>query len=317
MIVRLWGVRGSSPTPLSPEEIRNKIAAVVQRIKPSDLENSETRQRFLTHLPQDIFGTLGGNTACIEVRSSDGKIIILDTGTGLRNLEKRLLRFRDNIKDYHIFISHFHYDHLLGLPYFNAMYNPNAHVHFYSPYPAMERNLAKLMDKPFHPVGWDSFAAEIDFHILAKSEKISIGTATVDWIKRNHPDGSISYKVSEAAKSFIYSTDTELTEKDFEHSERHIDYFQGADAIVLDSQYTLGEAIEKYNWGHSSYSLVVEFVREFKIKKLLLFHHDPLNSDRKMEDLLKSARLFDKQLEHHSKSKLEIDLAREGQQLDF
>jgi phosphoribosyl 1,2-cyclic phosphodiesterase len=317
MIVRFWGVRGSSPTPLAPEELRNKFAAIIQRVKPADLLNTETRQRFLSNLPADLFGTAGGNTACIEVRTADNTMIILDTGTGLRELEKRGKKFRDNIKEYHIFMSHFHYDHLLGLPYFGAMYNPGVKVTFYSPYPAMQRILAKFMETPYHPVGWDSFAADIKFRTLKRNETLKLGGAQISWIRRNHPNGSMSYKVSEAGRSFIYSTDTELTEKDFQRTEKNVSYFQGADAIVLDAQYTLGEAIEKYNWGHSSYSLAVEFVREFAIRKLYLFHHEPLNDDAVMEGILRSAQWFDSRLEHKGGKSLEIDLAREGHEFEL
>ena len=317
MIVRFWGVRGSSPTPITPGELQNKISAVVQRIKPSHLHNSETRQQFLSSLPPEIFGTVGGNTACLEVRTAEGTMIVLDTGTGLRELEKRGRKFREKISEYHIFLSHFHYDHLLGLPYFGAMYNPGVKVTFYSPYPAMERILSNFMNVPYHPVGWDSFAAKIQFRILKRNETLKLGGAEVNWIRRNHPNGSISYKITEAGRSFIYSTDTELTEKDFRRTDKNVSYFQDADAIVLDAQYTLGEAIEKYNWGHSSYSLAVEFVREFAIKKLFLFHHEPLNTDSEMEGILRSAQWFDNRLEHRGKSSLEIDLAREGYTFEF
>jgi len=312
MIVRFWGVRGSSPTPLAPEEIRNRIASIIQRIHASDLQNAETRQMFLTKLPPELFGTLGGNTACIEVLTKGGTTLIFDTGTGLRELEKEVKKFRKEITEYHVFLSHFHYDHLMGLPYFGAMYDSRMKVTFYSPFPYLERNLAAFMRVPYHPVGWDSFVADIDFHLLKKGEVVQFGDSEIHWIKRNHPNGCISYKVSEGDHSFIYSTDTELTEQDFQRTDANISYFQGADAIVHDTQYTLGEAIEKYNWGHSSYSLAVEFAREFDIRKLYLFHHDPMNNDSVMEGILQSAQRLDTRLGHRDGKSLVIDLAREG-----
>ena len=317
MIVRFWGVRGSIPTPLAPEELRGKISAVVQRIKPEDLVSSEARECFLSRLPPEIFGTAGGNTACIEVRTADGAVVLLDTGTGVREVEKRIRSCRETVDEYHIFLSHFHYDHLLGLPYFAAMYNPRAKIHFYSPYPRMEKILANLMRVPYHPVGWDSFAASVDFQVLGRNQSLTLGGAKIDWIHRNHPNGSFSYKVAEGSRSFIYSSDTELTEKDFRRTAKNLSYFNNADVIVLDAQYTLGEAIEKYNWGHSSYSLAVEFAREFAIKKLYLFHHDPLKLDADLEDILRSAQSFDDRLNHGNDHKLEIDLAREGHEFEL
>ncbi len=317
MVVRFWGVRGSSPTPLAPEELRNKIAAVLQRVKPHDLVSSESRQQFLNTLPSDIFGTTGGNSPCLEVRNARGDVIVLDTGTGLRELEKRIRKTRENIREFHIFLSHFHYDHLLGLPYFGMLYNPRVKVTFYSPYPAMERILRKFMSVPYHPVDWESFNAQTKFRILKRNETFSLGDMKINWIRRNHPNGSISYKLTESGRSFIYSTDTELTPRDFQRTPKNTAYFQDADVIVLDSQYSLGEAIERYNWGHSSYSLAVEFVREFSIKKLYLFHHDPLNDDAHLEGILRSAQWFDSRLEHRSQGALEIDLAREGHSFEL
>ncbi|PIE04051.1 MAG: MBL fold metallo-hydrolase [Spirochaetales bacterium] len=317
MRVRFWGVRGSSPAPLGPEVIRGKIAAALQRVKPHDLVNSETRQRFLNSLPPGIFGTTGGNTPCVEVRSAQGCVVVFDAGTGLREMEKWIRRTRQKITEYHIFISHFHYDHILGIPYFGALYDPNVKVTFYSPYPAMERILRKFMEVPYHPVDWDSFNARTEFRILKRNEELLLGGMKIYWIRRNHPNGCISYKCVEAGRSFIYSTDTELTPRDFERTPKNVKYFQDADVIVLDAQYTLGEAIEKYNWGHSSYSLAVEFVREFSIRKLYMFHHDPLNDDAHLEGILRSARWFDSRLEHHSSGPLDIELAREGHEFEL
>ena len=309
MNIRLRGVRGSSPTPLTPEAVRSKIAAVIQRVKPSDLTSPENRELFLSRLPDYLFGTTGGNTACIEVRLQQDSLVILDCGTGLRELEKSLKKKKDNVKDIHIFFTHFHYDHLLGLPYFGLMYDPSVKVSFYSPYPRMEEIVRNFMTRPYHPVGFDSFNAETSFHIL-KGKSIDIPGGKISWMKRSHPNGSFAYKVEQGSKSFIYSTDTELRQADFSRSEKNIEFFQNADSMVLDAQYTLGEAFEKYDWGHSSYSMAVDFAIEFGISDLYLFHHEPLYDDKKMSSIERSARWYT----HRSKGKPEVNvrLAIEG-----
>ncbi len=312
MIIRIWGVRGSSPTPLTPEGVRRKIERALSMAEPSDLNSEKSRKQFLAGLPADISSTIGGNTACIEVRTSEGKMIILDTGTGLRELENHSLNNQSQINEYHIFLSHFHYDHLMGIPFFSPMYNEEAHIHFYSPFSSMEKKLRRFMSTPYHPVNWDSFTADIDFHKLENDETVHIGSADITWIHREHPGGGASYKVSEKNRSIIYSSDTQLTEKDFRKSEKNINYFKNADIIIHDAQFTLEEAIAKYDWGHSTYSLAVQFAREFNIKKLLLFHHDPLKSDSKLEEILAAARQLDAHLKGHHKAKMVVELAREG-----
>ena len=314
MKIKLWGVRGSSPTPLTPDAVRTKIAAVIQRVKPTDLVSPESKELFLAGLPEYLFGTTGGNTACVEARVKDNEVIVFDCGTGLREMERSIRKHNEEIKTYHIFFTHFHYDHLLGLPYFAAMYNPESVMHFYSPYPKMEQILGDFMTKPFHPVGFDSFNANIEFHVLSGTS-MKLGDTEISWIKRSHPNGSFAYKIASGEHSLIYSTDTELRQKDFQRTTRNMDFFQDADAIILDAQYTLGEAFEKYDWGHSSYSMAVDFAIEFGIKDLYLFHHEPLYDDRKMASILRSARWYTQR----SKGLPEVNvfLAKEGTEIAF
>jgi phosphoribosyl 1,2-cyclic phosphodiesterase len=314
MNIRLRGVRGSSPTPLTPEAVQSKIAAAIQRVKPSDLVSPESRELFLSRLPEYIFGTTGGNTACIEVRLCEESLVILDCGTGLRELERSLRKRKDKVKTFHIFFSHFHYDHILGLPYFGMMYDPEVTVHFYSPYPKMEEILRNFMVAPYHPVTFDSFNAKCNFHLL-KGNTLDLPGGKIFWIKRNHPNGSFAYKIEQNDRSFIYSSDTELRQEDFNRSKKNIKFFERADALVLDAQYTLGEAFEKYDWGHSSYSMAVDFAIEFGISELYLFHHEPLYDDKKMSSIQRSARWYT----HRSKGKPEVNvqLAVEGLNIEL
>jgi phosphoribosyl 1,2-cyclic phosphodiesterase len=112
----------------------------------------------------------------------------------------------------------------------------------------------------------------------------------------SHPGDSYSYKVNDGKHTFIYSTDTELSASDFEKTEENTAYFSGTDLLVIDSQYTLGEAIEKYNWGHSAFSLAVDFAANWNIKHMVLFHHDPAYDDHKLLNILQSAKWYTERL---------------------
>ena len=312
MVIRFRGVRGSYTVSLRPEAIKRKISSVLQRIKIDDLQNQESRELFLNKLPDSLFGTVGNNTSCVEVRLKDNTLLIFDCGSGLKSLEEDFRKTPNNVKTIHIFLSHFHYDHISGLPYFGLLFDKNIEVFFYSPSPELEYNLESLLKKPFHPVGLGVFSAQLNF-ILLDGESIKISESKISWIERNHPDTCYAYSIEEDGKKIIYSTDTELTEKDFKGNLLINEFFKKADAIILDGQYTLGESIEKNNWGHTSYSLSVDFALEHEISRLFLFHHEPLYDDVKLEAILRSSRWYSQRAV--KKTKLIIDLAREDEEI--
>ncbi len=310
MRITFWGVRGSVPTPISSEQIQSRISAAIQRIKPKDLESEDSKELFLSKLPPYIMKTAGGNTTCIEVRLEDDTCIVFDCGTGLRELAKRHTQRNDFIgRTYYIFFTHFHWDHLQGLPFFTPQaYHPDCTVLFHSPVKGFERYLWDQMRMPYFPVTMEAMSAKKDF-IEIEKQPMQIGSAEITWRKMKHPGGCYAYKIREKGSQFIFSTDTELTEDDFIRNTENTTFFQDVDALVIDSQYTLDEALEKYDWGHSSYSLAVDFAAEWGIKKLFLFHHEPLYDDKKIFSILKSAGWY---LRHLETKGVEIHLAIEG-----
>lgn len=308
MKIKFWGVRGSIPTPLSSSQIQRKISAVVQRIQAADLKTPETRESFLSSLPENIFGTVGGNTTCLEVRLDDDNLIIFDAGSGIRRLGNHLFHENDHIRNYHIFFTHFHWDHIQGLPFFSPqVFNPKCVIYFYSPIPEFKEILSGQMKNPYFPITIDMFSKSISYNVL-KNNSIRIGNADISWRRMKHPGGSYSYKIEENGKTMIFSTDTELRDSDFEKNKENVKYYQSTDLIIMDSQYTLDEAIEKYDWGHSSYSLAVDFASAWNINKLVLFHHEPLYDDTKMATIHKSANWYKK---YQQNSGVNVILARE------
>ena len=310
MKIKFWGVRGSIPTPVTNEKLQSKIAAIVQRIQPHDLESQESREQFLADLPPYLMGTVGGNTTCIEIRLSDNTLIIFDAGSGIVELGASLRKTRERPSEIHIFFTHFHWDHIQGIPFFlPPMFDPDCTVHFYSPEKDFEQYIRGQMQPPYFPVDFDVFQAKKFFHVL-KGDEIKIRSGTIKWRKMKHPGGCYAYSVQEKDRKMIFSTDTELTEDNFLQSEHNCDFYDDTEVMIMDSQYTLEESIDKYGWGHSSYSLAVDFAVAWKIRKLVLFHHEPKYEDKKLSSIYKSAGWY---LSHIEKpNNLSIFLGYEG-----
>jgi len=307
MRIRFWGARGSLPSPLLPSQVREKIMAALRRARPEDLADSKSIERFARGLPPWLFGTVGGNTSCVSLEADglDG-LIVFDCGSGMRELGKA----RRASPNYHVFMSHFHWDHLQGLPFFGPAFSPASSLDFYSPRQGFEGDLAGLMRGPYSPIGLHDLPAKTSFSCL--EGPVSLGPASVSFKKMNHPGGSYSYRVECGGKSFIYATDVELEVQDFIRSEENAAFFTGADAIAIDAQYTPMEAIEKHSWGHSPYSMAAEFAVSWGIRRLILFHHDPTSDDRKLHEMLRSASRY---LRHIGADGVSVSLAAEGREV--
>ena len=295
------------PTPLMPSRVKSKISSTVQRIAAKDIESQEARELFLSSLPDYLFSTVGGNTACVEVLTGEHCRFIFDAGTGIRELGNEILATKKP-SDCHLFFSHFHWDHIQGLPFFGPAFDPRYSITFYSPVPEFRSILEGQMKPPYFPITMDVMSADKEFRILS-GDPVSVGKVKISYRAMNHPGGCYSYAIEESGIRAIYSTDTELREEDFRRTPENKAYFQDADILVLDTQYTLGEAIEKYNWGHSSFSLASDFAATWGIKRLVLFHHEPSYADLKVESIFKNASWY---IEHLESRGIEVFLAREG-----
>jgi phosphoribosyl 1,2-cyclic phosphodiesterase len=311
MVIHFWGVRGSLPSPLLPSQIKSKISAVLERLTPEDLVSPASREHFLADLPPWLFGTFGGNTPCVTVQSEAfPEVLVFDAGSGLREMGLAMAKQRPRPRRYHLFFSHFHWDHLQGLPFFNPAYDPAVSIDFYSPSDQMESALRGQMVSPYFPVPFESLGAKKAFH--QPEGEVILNDLSITHKRMNHPGGSYSYAVSDGRHRFIYATDTELSAGDFIKNDENAAFFQNADMAVIDAQYTLGEAIEKYNWGHSAFSMAVDFAANWGIRRLVLFHHDPNYDDRKLSNILQSARWY---TERMNIREIEISLAMEGMEI--
>ena len=311
MLVKFWGVRGSLPSPLVSDKVSGKFFEIFEKLVPEDLESPESKKRFLSALPPWLYGTVGGNTSCVSVQlEGSNELLIFDAGSGIRELGIAFNNMDPKLSRYHILFSHFHWDHLMGLPFFAPAYDPSVTLDFYSPFHEIEQKLNAQMMPPYFPIQMETMASKKNFQTI--SAPLELFGATISYRKMNHPGDSFSFKVEYGNKKFIYATDTELLPEDFVKNDNNNTFFSGADLLVVDSQYTIGEAIEKYNWGHNSYSMAVDFAANLGIKHLVLFHHDPGYNDEMLFSILHSARLYTERMDIKG---ISISLAMEGMEI--
>jgi phosphoribosyl 1,2-cyclic phosphodiesterase len=308
MRIHFWGVRGSLPSPLLPDQVRSKISAIIERLTPEDLASQENRERFMAGLPPWLFGSVGGNTPCVSIRGENSpEVLVFDAGSGLREMGISLSGEQPKPSQYHLVFSHFHWDHIQGLPFFGPAYDPSVSLDFYSPVAEMEQIIQSQMRPPLFPVQMDTMGSKKQFHTLGGPFKL-LGF-DISYKMMNHPGGCYSYLVNDGKHRVIYATDTELTADDFSSTDENSWFFKDADLIIIDCQYTLGEAIEKYNWGHNAFSMAADFAANWGIKHMVLFHHDPTYSDHKIYNMLQSASWY---LERMNIKGIELSLATEG-----
>ncbi len=256
MLIRFWGVRGSTPTP-----------------------------------QKENLG-YGGNTACVELRPKSGALFIFDCGTGIRALGHRLNREfgRRPIRGL-IFLSHYHWDHIQGIPFFLPLYHrANAFLFHSFPSPGgdVRRVLEGQMTNPYFPVDMSTMAAERRFFELAEG-RVSYDKVAVSCRPLHHPQGCLGFRVEAEGKVVVYATDNEPGDAIGDRNLREL--AQGADILIYDAQYTPEEYRKrKQTWGHSTWREGVRVVRDAGVKQLILFHHDPDHDDRAIDSILAQTR---------------------------
>ena len=291
-VVRFWGVRGSIPTP-GPTTVG-----------------------------------YGGNTCCVEVRA-DGQIIILDAGTGLRLLGRRLAKeFGTQPIEVTLLLTHTHWDHIQGLPFFQPVYEPQSHLRilgFEGARHGLEVVLAGQMERPVFPIDLREVPAKVRIEEL-KEMNFRIGPVRVQAAFANHPGVCVGYRLHTSSGSIAFFPDNEslpegapspraavasdapalaLPEK---ANRKMIEFLHGVDLLIMDAQYDAEEYKAHIGWGHGSVDAVVALALEAGVRMLHLFHHDPDHDDDKVSRMLAHAR----ELVAAHKGTLQVEAAREG-----
>ncbi len=238
----------------------------------------------------------GGNTPCLELIAPDGTQFILDCGTGLRMLGSRWGNAQGTPSpETHIFVTHYHWDHIQGLPFFSPLYVEKNEFHFYSfrskflGKDSLRQVFETQMALPYFPVDFSAMSARRKFRELGGGESFQIGTnkVTARWL--NHPQGCLGVRIETPAGTVAYATDNEPGDPGLDKSLKAL--AADADIFINDAQFTPAQlATTRKGWGHSSWREGVNIAREVNAKTLVLFHHDPDSTDRIIDGLLSQAR---------------------------
>ncbi len=244
--------------------------------------------------PGKYYIKYGGNTPCVEIRCGD-TILILDAGSGLRELGASLIHeFAGSPREYHILISHTHWDHIQGFPFFHAAYIPGNKISFYggNSVSTLEKLIFGQMDREYFPVTVFELASNITFYTLTDSP-FFINDVKIYFTHLIHPALSLGFRIEYKGKVVVYATDSEISnDPEIERiNERNIgNLIRGADVLIADCQYTDEEYENKIGWGHTSINKVVDISSRYNVKNVFAFHHDPLRTDEQLDLILENAR---------------------------
>jgi phosphoribosyl 1,2-cyclic phosphodiesterase len=281
--VRILGSRGSLPAPTPPEQERKRGQHLLTRFLSQGNSHISDIPNFLAKLSRYEWGGYGGNTPCIEVISEKSKMII-DAGSGIRSLGSELMTGEcgKGRGDVHLFFTHFHWDHLIGLPFFTPIFVPGNQIHVYAVQPKLEEVFKTLFQKPFFPVPLSKLGSEIHYHQLKPRVAHEHHDMKITPYQLDHPDPCWGFKIESAGRTYAHCVDTEAKRVSQKELGPDLALYQGIDLMVFDAQYTLGETVEKIEWGHAAASIGIDLALREKIKKVIFMHHDPASSDEKI-----------------------------------
>jgi phosphoribosyl 1,2-cyclic phosphodiesterase len=294
MLVRFWGTRGSIPVAPTAAAVRRKLVAALVRGAGRGLTTEDTARAFVEReLDFAVASTFGGNSACVEIETGTGEYVLCDLGSGVRPFGISVLARHgpDRPNTFHVFMSHLHWDHIMGFPFFTPAYLPGNRIRIYGGHAELEAAFRRQHGAPSFPVEFAQLGARIEFVPLALDRVHDIAGLRVRLKRQRHTGDSYGYRFEREGTAVVYSTDSEHKLDDPEEARAFVEFFRDADLVIFDAQYSLAEAVSvKEDWGHSSNIVGVELAQMAGVRHLCLFHHEPILEDEQIARVLHETR---------------------------
>jgi phosphoribosyl 1,2-cyclic phosphodiesterase len=311
MRARFWGTRGSIPVSLTWRDMRDRMVRALVLAAPHNLDSADKAQAFIDkHFEFSLRHTFGGHSSCVELETAasvdGGCYFVCDMGSGARAFGEHVLaRQSQRPATVNVFMSHMHWDHIMGFPFFRPAYRPEYRLRIHGCHEQLEHAFRLQQDPPCFPVPFSALAASIEFVRLTPGEKHQIDGISVTPMLQLHSGDSYGYRFEADARTVVYTTDSEHKMEEAGESEKYAFFFRDADLVIFDAMYSLADAISvKADWGHSSNVIGVELCQLAGAKRLALYHHEPANDDRAVERILDETRRLE-------------ELTREGEPLEI
>lgn len=283
MLVRFWGTRGSLPVALKRAGVAGKVARALIAADGRRFDSFDEAQAWVeAELPFPVSGTYGGASACVEIEGADDAFVVCDLGSGLREFGLDAMRRMagGRARTFHIFLSHLHWDHIMGFPFFAPAFDPAATIVIHSGHADAETALRRQMEEISFPVAFDWLRADIRFEVMTPGTRHAIAGLEVELIVQNHSHDSYGFRFERDGRAVCYSTDSEHKLDDRVSWDRFVAFFANADLVVFDTMYSLADSVTmKADWGHSSNVVAVEMCQQAGVGTLAMFHHEPTQSD--------------------------------------
>lgn len=270
-------------------DVRDKLIAALKASNGRHFQSDAAIGNFVdTELDFPIRATYGGASSCVELDGTSDEYLVCDMGSGLREfgLDAIQRSRQGRKKTYNIFMSHLHWDHIMGFPFFVPAFDPDVTIRIFGGHDTIEQALRRQQDRISFPVPFDFLQARFEFTILIPGEVTEVAGCRVELLRQHHDNDSYGYRFSCNGQSVVYSTDSEHKLEDALSIQRVVDFFHNADLVIMDTMYSLADAVSmKADWGHSSNVVAVDLCHRAKARRLAMFHHEPVFDDNTIRKL--------------------------------
>jgi phosphoribosyl 1,2-cyclic phosphodiesterase len=318
MRVKFWGTRGSIPVATTSAAIRQKLVAALTQAAGRQLDTPARIEAFVDgELDWAARHTFGGNSSCVQLDAGDPHYVLCDLGSGVRALGNHALATRRGEPAvYHVFMSHTHWDHIMGFPFFMPAYMPGNVITIYGCHEWLEEAIRRQHGAPSFPVEFSQLGADVRFVRLEPGRAYDLAGFRVTAKRQRHTGDSYGYRFERDGRAVVYSTDSEHKLDDPAATRAFAEFFRDADLVIFDAQYSLADSISiKEDWGHSSNVVGVELCQMARARHLCMFHHEPTYDDAKIASMLaETRRLEEITRDGHT---VQVSAAWDGMEIDL